>query len=87
MLPKSVLLSLLTMLWGCRGASITPTDSVPDDTGSTETDSGASLVDDCDGEDNDGDGAVDEDWPDTDGDGVADCLQCSVKGVSMQDHA
>jgi len=28
----------------------------------------------CDGEDNDGDGAIDEGFPDTDGDGTADCV-------------
>jgi hypothetical protein len=31
-------------------------------------------VEECDGVDNDGDGAVDEDYPDTDGDGAADCV-------------
>jgi hypothetical protein len=29
----------------------------------------------CDGEDNDGDGLVDEGWPDSDFDGVADCME------------
>jgi len=29
----------------------------------------------CDGEDNDGDGDIDEGFPDTDGDGIVDCLE------------
>jgi len=35
---------------------------------------GESSVEICDGEDNDGDGTADEDYPDYDGDGIADCV-------------
>ncbi len=38
------------------------------------------LDEECNGEDDDGDGLIDEDFPDTDGDGVADCVDdhCDV---------
>ena len=39
----------------------------------------------CDGEDNDCDGLVDEDFPDTDGDGVADCLENDIDGDGIAD--
>jgi hypothetical protein len=35
---------------------------------------GSSDCEPCDGEDNDGDGLINEDYPDTDGDGTADCV-------------
>lgn len=36
----------------------------------------------CNGVDDDGDGAIDEDFPDTDGDGVPDCRECTVVEIS-----
>ena len=39
----------------------------------------------CDGEDNDCDGAVDEDFIDTDGDGLADCLESDIDGDGIVD--
>jgi hypothetical protein len=39
----------------------------------------------CDGEDNDCDGLVDEDYPDTDKDGVADCLEADKDGDGIAD--
>jgi hypothetical protein len=39
----------------------------------------------CDGEDNDCDGLVDEDYPDTDKDGVADCLEADKDGDGIVD--
>jgi len=35
------------------------------------------VEEECDGEDNDGDGEIDEGFPDTDGDGIVDCLETS----------
>jgi hypothetical protein len=39
----------------------------------------------CDGEDNDCDGAIDEDFIDTDGDGLADCLESDIDGDGIVD--
>ena len=39
----------------------------------------------CDGEDNDCDGEVDENFEDTDGDGVADCLESDLDGDGIPD--
>jgi hypothetical protein len=39
----------------------------------------------CDGEDNDCDGKVDEDFSDTDGDGIADCLENDKDGDGLAD--
>ncbi|MFM2245635.1 MAG: hypothetical protein RL071_1709 [Pseudomonadota bacterium] len=36
----------------------------------------------CNGIDDDGDGAIDEDFPDTDGDGVPDCRECEVDEIT-----
>jgi hypothetical protein len=49
-------------------------DPDPADTGSPETGEPPDPEI-CDGEDNDGDGEVDEGFPDTDGDGIVDCLE------------
>jgi len=39
----------------------------------------------CDGEDNDCDGLIDENFPDTDGDGEADCLETDIDGDGIAD--
>ena len=39
----------------------------------------------CDGEDNDCDGQIDEGFEDTDGDGVADCLESDIDGDGVPD--
>jgi hypothetical protein len=58
--------------------------ALPSDDSALPEDSGDSTVqtpddlppeEECDGEDNDGDGLIDEDFPDTDGDGIADCME------------
>jgi len=48
----------------------------PEDTAPPDEDTGEQPppTEECDGEDNDGDGLIDEDFPDTDGDGTADCV-------------
>ncbi len=44
------------------------------------------VEEECNGEDDDGDGLVDEDFPDSDGDGVADCVDedCEVEDVGAE---
>jgi len=66
--------------------SASPADSpapedtdTPADTG-TDTDTGQEEeppppVEECDGEDNDGDGEIDEGFDDSDGDGIVDCME------------
>lgn len=55
-----------------------PVDSVPVDTATTRTDTDTGTPpppeEACNGEDDDADGLVDEDFPDTDADGTADCV-------------
>lgn len=50
----------------------------PDDSGSTST-----AEEDCNGADDDGDGAVDEGWPDEDGNGRADCLDTTCPPLDL----
>ena len=45
----------------------------------------AAKLEQCDGEDNDCDSKIDEDFPDTDGDGVADCLENDIDGDAIPD--
>lgn len=49
----------------------------------TDTETGEPVAEDCDGVDNDGDGAVDEGYDDADGDGVADCVddECTIEAA------
>ena len=49
--------------------SATPDTDAPVDSGEPEP----PPEEECNGEDDDGDGLIDEDFPDTDGDGIADC--------------
>lgn len=76
-----LLLCLLQALGCSRTGGTSP--SSPEDSG--QLDSGTSTVELCDGEDNDGDGVVDEDWPDQDEDGTVDCLQCAVEEWAGKD--
>jgi hypothetical protein len=62
-----------------RGDTEDETVVPPDDSAEPE-DSGDGTVEpppeeECDGEDNDGDGQIDEGFADTDGDGIADCME------------
>lgn len=81
------LTSLLFSLAGCLeyGIGADPTTFGPTETSTTWTpptsNTGSTTSPElCNGEDDDGDGAVDEDFPDTDGDGMPDCADdlCSV---------
>lgn len=45
-----------------------------DDTAPIDTDTDTTIVEDCNGVDDDGDGVIDEDYPDEDGNGRADCI-------------
>jgi len=60
---------------GCGGKDVSADETgISEDTGPTDTGESSVPVEICDGEDNDGDGRVDEGFEDTDEDGLADCM-------------
>ena len=79
----SVLMAMTVFVGGCSDYNLNKGDDAeePIETDTaleyTETDEDTEPPPDpeeCDGRDNDGDGAIDEDFNDQDGDGIADCL-------------
>ena len=86
-IKKIAALALLSVgLLGCSESALRAVSSPPeppaepegDDDDSTEPPEPDEL---CNGEDDDGDGEIDEGYPDTDGDGVADCIDqdCDIE--------
>ncbi|MFN7146162.1 MAG: FG-GAP repeat domain-containing protein, partial [Myxococcota bacterium] len=58
----------------------------PDDSGAgpdTDTDDTSPTDEECNGADDDGDGAVDEDFPDADGNGRVDCLDVTCPALDL----
>ena len=86
---------LILLVLACAGDPSTPptgkTDSpvVDTDSGSPVVESEAPVEESCNGEDDDGDGAIDEDYDDYDVDGVADCVDdaCDVDTLAAGEVA
>jgi len=75
-------IALLAAGFACIDYNVTAEDD-DDDTTDDPSDDDTTFFpvdEECNGEDDDGDGLIDEDYPDTDGDGVADCVDdvCDV---------
>lgn len=87
---------MLLLLSACIENEVGPAEKITDgfDTADTfevpvDTETATPAVEECNGLDDDGDGAVDEDFSDTDGDGVADCvdLDCVVEQPAPRSEA
>lgn len=68
------LAAIVLIAVGCGGKDSGDDTAVETDTSVQDTGEAPQPEEICDGEDNDGDGRVDEKFPDTDADGVADCV-------------